>query len=125
MSLKLIDLPEEVIIQLMKYLPISDIVRFTRVSKDCNSWLTGSNHLWLIKQKQLGLKRESEQADASPDMEEFLKLHRASIVKENWSLGRMSKVLSLNDLPNPNFCPMSAETWGEIFERELSRTDIV
>ena len=43
------------------------------------------------------------------------------LIKRLWMDGKFSNVRSLQDLPAKVFCPMDKDTWGEIFERELSR----
>ena len=52
--------------------------------------------------------------------ETFKRNYGKSLIKRQWMNGAFSKAEKFTDLPVKHMCPMNAEDWGEILDRELS-----
>ncbi|XP_063775467.1 F-box only protein 48 [Pseudophryne corroboree] len=54
-------------------------------------------------------------------METLRRNYSKSMIKQQWLEGRLSNIASYSELPTTNMCPMSASSWGDILDAELTR----
>ncbi|XP_046364780.2 F-box only protein 48-like [Haliotis rufescens] len=119
-------LPGDLILEIFSYL---DAASLSAAGLACKTWasLIGqSETLWKTKTQQI-LDRDAQRyiiqskSEGNSWKESFQMNYGSNLIRSKWKRGMFSQPKAMLDLPPKVLCPMTADTWGEIFQMELER----
>ncbi|XP_076442472.1 F-box only protein 48-like [Babylonia areolata] len=119
-------LPEEIWLKIFTHLNPVDLSRAALACQQWSQLISQSESLWKSKclsvtDTQIKQQILSDKKAQKCWKEAYQDNYGHRFTKRQWLEGKISNIISLDELPAKAFCPMDAHTWGEIFERELKR----
>ncbi|XP_059515570.1 F-box only protein 48-like [Myotis daubentonii] len=138
-------LPEEVTLQIFSQLDIQSLCRASLTCRSWNDTIRNNDFLWkphclalrAVCEREVDDDRKSGyswrvgyggrcEPNSTFCLEEdtLLRNYKKSQVKHSWLSGRYSNIDLSTLLSETTMCPMDKETWGEILEAELNRSEI-
>ncbi|XP_071995585.1 F-box only protein 48 [Engystomops pustulosus] len=118
-------LPPEVILNILSYLNLESLLAikgtckcFCQLLKD-NDWICRRH---CLKMRAVCPAEIDEDRKKGHKWQKIMKMnYRKCIIKQKWIGGEFSDIDSYEKLPPNSMCQLSAESWGEILEAELTR----
>ncbi|XP_046576471.1 F-box only protein 48-like [Haliotis rubra] len=119
-------LPGDLLLEIFSYLEAASLSSAGLTCKTWASLISQSETLWKTK-TQLISDRDAQKyilqskSEGNSWKESFQMNYGSNLIRHKWKRGEFSKPKAMVDLPPKVLCPMTADTWGEIFEMELER----
>ncbi|XP_075194173.1 F-box only protein 48 [Anomaloglossus baeobatrachus] len=119
------NLPLEMILEILKHLSLDDLLAIKQTCKHFNQILEDNDWIWrphCLRLRTVCQSEIDEDRKQGHTWQEIVQRNYSKcVIKRKWMDGTFSNIESYEKLPPKTMCPLSAASWGEMLEAELTR----